>query len=780
MKRFFGVIALACAVAMSSCNSKFDDGDLWNNINGLEERVSKLEEQCKAMNTNIASLHTIVGALQNQKTVTKVEQTADGCTIHFSDGTSATIRNGKDSDSAPVVSIRHDADGNYYWTLNGDYILVDGQKVKAQGTDGKDGQDGTDGKDGQNGTNGKDGVTPQLKIDSGYWYITYDNGATWTRLGKATGENGKDGADGKDGLNGQDGKDGTNGKDGRDGDGIKVTQDDSNVYFELNDGTKITIPKSNDITSIVDKVKSITFVPQYTDGKVEVLRENEEADGSAELDFLISPKEVVTELAAVWEQAVTVKAVYTKARSTKAVKFVDMPVTAFTADAKTGVVTVKVSGENLGDDFYAGKKEANAMLFISDGNTSRTSDYVAIRGDRESIYIQFQDKNVKDVCVAMWDTDGDGELSNEEAAAVTSIGTAFKENTDIKYFNELQYFTGLTAIEEGAFAGCTNLIALTIPANVVNFTGKAFYYEDSRTKLKCPQLKSIRFAKGSKLTTLSDFSLIYCQSLTNFEIPASIESIASSAFTHSPLANVTFEDGSKLKTINSSAFYKCSNLTSINLPNSSNTISISAGAFSGCSNLTDVTISASVGTIGDSAFAECPNLKNVTFEKGSKLKIIAGGGTNTYDSDKSTGCFYNCTSLKSINIPASVQIIEHAAFYGCSSLETVTFEEYSKLLTIGGQDKQGYYIAAFAECPNLTLFDASNCKQVRTIHGFAFQGSKNLTFKIGTEIPPQYRYDSFYTYGGTNIKILVPSTAVEDYISSWSSLSKYISGYDIQ
>ena len=133
MKRIFGVIALACAVAMSSCNSKFDDGDLWNNINGLEERVSKLEEQCKAMNTNIASLQTIVKALQNQKTVTKVEQTADGCTIHFSDGTSAVIRNGKDSGSAPVVSIRQDADGNYYWTLNGDYILVDGQKVKAQG-----------------------------------------------------------------------------------------------------------------------------------------------------------------------------------------------------------------------------------------------------------------------------------------------------------------------------------------------------------------------------------------------------------------------------------------------------------------------------------------------------------------------------------------------------------------------------------------------------------------------------------------------------------------------
>lgn len=631
MKRIFGVIALACAVAMSSCSSKFDDGDLWNNINGLEERVSKLEEQCKAMNTNIASLQTIVKALQNQKTVTKVEQTAEGCTIHFSDGTSAVIRNGKDSGSAPVVSIRQDTDGNYYWTLNGDYILVDGQKVKAQGTDGKDGQNGTDGKDGQDGTNGKDGadgtngkdgVTPQLKIDSGYWYITYDNGATWTRLGKATGENGKDGADGKDGLNGQDGKDGTNGKDGRDGDGIKVSQDDSNVYFELNDGTKITIPKSNDITSIVDKVKSITFVPQYTDGKVEVLRENEEADGSAELDFLISPKEVVTELAAVWEQAVTIKAVYTKARSTKAVKFVDMPVTAFTADSKTGVVTVKVSGENLGDDFYAGKKEANAMLFISDGKTSRTSDYVAIRGDRESIYIQFQDKNVKDVCVAMWDTNGDGELSNEEAAAVTSIGTAFKENTDIKYFNELQYFTGLTTIEEYAFADCTNLIALTIPANVCTMRG-AFY--------KCTQLKAIKFAKGSKLTGIW-ISGTNCPALTTIEIPANVESISFSE--NAVITTITFEEGSKLKSISDKAFYKCSKLRDISIPDSVETIGNMAFCY--CSSMGSVTIGKSVTLINDSAFYDCSSLKSVY----CKAAIPPQLGSNVFLSGPDTRTFY--------------------------------------------------------------------------------------------------------------------------------------------
>jgi hypothetical protein len=60
---------------------------------------------------------------------------------------------------------------------------------KATGEDGKDGANGTngtDGKDGADGSNGQDGITPQLKIENGYWYVSYDNGTTWKQLAKAT------------------------------------------------------------------------------------------------------------------------------------------------------------------------------------------------------------------------------------------------------------------------------------------------------------------------------------------------------------------------------------------------------------------------------------------------------------------------------------------------------------------------------------------------------------------------------------------------------------------
>ena len=109
--------------------------------------------------------------------------------------------------------MKKDTDGIYYWTLDGEFIVVDGQKIKAQGTDGN------------NGADGSDGVTPKLEIQEGYWWISYDNGTNWTQLGKATGE------------------------DGKDADSIKITQDENNVYFELADGTVITMPQNNDTTT---------------------------------------------------------------------------------------------------------------------------------------------------------------------------------------------------------------------------------------------------------------------------------------------------------------------------------------------------------------------------------------------------------------------------------------------------------------------------------------------------------------------------------------------------
>ena len=226
MKKLLSLVF--CGLLLFGCSDKYDDSALRNDLNDLENRVAKLEELCKQMNTNISSLQKIVVALQDNLSISKVEQISDGYIIHFSDGSTATIKNGKNSEDAPPICVKKDTDGIYYWTLDGEWLTDEkGNKVKAQGTDGKDGVDGED------GTNGKDGITPQLKIENGRWMLSMDNGKTWTDIGQATG------ADGTDGEDGVDGKDGTN--------GIfkSVTEDNDNVYFTLEDDSVITIPKSD-------------------------------------------------------------------------------------------------------------------------------------------------------------------------------------------------------------------------------------------------------------------------------------------------------------------------------------------------------------------------------------------------------------------------------------------------------------------------------------------------------------------------------------------------------
>lgn len=259
---------LMCGLLLLGCSDKYDDSALRNDLNDLENRLTILEERCKQMNTNISSLQTIVTALQNNDYITSVTPITNdgkivGYTITFAKNNSITIYNGTDGKDgedgvdgedgingkdgvAPTIGVKKDTDGIYYWTLNGDWLTDEkGNKVKAQGTDGKDGVDGEDGNDGANGedgvdgTNGKDGITPQLKIENGRWMLSMDNGKTWTDIGQATG------ADGTDGEDGVDGKDGTN--------GIfkSVREDDDNVYFTLEDDSVITIPKSDNSTFVI-------------------------------------------------------------------------------------------------------------------------------------------------------------------------------------------------------------------------------------------------------------------------------------------------------------------------------------------------------------------------------------------------------------------------------------------------------------------------------------------------------------------------------------------------
>lgn len=139
-------------------------GDLKDRVDVLEQKVSALESK---VNQNVNSINALVDAAKKAVTITKVETLTDGYKIYFSDGTISTISNGVNGTDgkdgvdgkdavAPVIGIKEE-DGIYYWTIDGEFVLNNGQKVPVTG---------------------KDGLTPQFKIQDGKWYVSFD-GNTW-------------------------------------------------------------------------------------------------------------------------------------------------------------------------------------------------------------------------------------------------------------------------------------------------------------------------------------------------------------------------------------------------------------------------------------------------------------------------------------------------------------------------------------------------------------------------------------------------------------------------
>lgn len=61
---------LMCGLLLFGCSDEYDDSALRNDLNGLENRVAKLDELCKQRNTNISSLQTLVIALQSNDYIT--------------------------------------------------------------------------------------------------------------------------------------------------------------------------------------------------------------------------------------------------------------------------------------------------------------------------------------------------------------------------------------------------------------------------------------------------------------------------------------------------------------------------------------------------------------------------------------------------------------------------------------------------------------------------------------------------------------------------------------
>ena len=354
-----GILLIFTMLATLIGCGQYDDSELKSDINDLKSRMAALEKQCKNMNENLTSLQAIVDAIQKQDGIVSVTDLPDGqgYSVKFVSGKVIYLYNGKNGTDGvtPKISVRKDSDGIYYWTVDGDWLIVDGKKVRAVGLDGKDGQSGND---------GKDAVTPQLKIVDGFWYISYDNGKYWTKLGKATGENGKDGQDGKD----------------SNGFFKSVTVKDGYAIFVMNDSeqTTLRIPIAG-----VSAVSSIKYVPESLDGVVKVRYskiDGKNVPGYIVIMFEVMPQGAVDYIVKNWKEVLTAKAIYASSTKAGIGDFVTMNIRDVVG-GEDNIVVVTIDAKSLDDLFFSTDIPVAANLRLSvkmNGSESISSDYLPL------------------------------------------------------------------------------------------------------------------------------------------------------------------------------------------------------------------------------------------------------------------------------------------------------------------------------------------------------------------------------------------------------------------
>lgn len=141
----------------------------------IEETQAKIEEVKRLIdntNTTLASVQQIVASLSGDNLISSVDPVMEsgrqtGYSISFLNGKNYNVILGLDGldGYAPSFSVKEDSDGHYYWILDGQWLLSpSGDRLRADGLE------------------PSDVVVPQMRVENGYWEISTNGGASWTRL----------------------------------------------------------------------------------------------------------------------------------------------------------------------------------------------------------------------------------------------------------------------------------------------------------------------------------------------------------------------------------------------------------------------------------------------------------------------------------------------------------------------------------------------------------------------------------------------------------------------
>ncbi len=702
MKRFFLLATFVCAALFTSCEG-YDDSELVNRLNDFETRLKQLEETCKQLNTNISSLQTIVNAIQKNDQITAVTPISKdgvevGYTISFTSGKTITIYHGADGEDGtngtngsngqngadghtPVIGVKMDADGIYYWTIDGEWLTDEnGNKIQASPSEADNGADGED------GTDGKDGVTPQLKIENEYWYVSYDNGQTWIKLGKATGEQGPQGPQGSTGAQG-------------DSFFQDIIQDDDCVYFILADGTVLTVEKKKELALYFD-TSSLTEIAANSEVQVDytvvssanvvdvevvatadlraevvaddntkksghiLIRTGSSYDAASKVIVFVSDGDKVImksiSLQVVPDSEAAQLYVYNGA--TKSVSASGGTVTlSFLTNVDCEAVIPSEASSWISVDQVRALEHKTIKLNVAQNTSDRRSATVKVQSLDGKLSVEYTISQAGTASSSNPEVDNDGEITGTPAAneifytskngkVVTPnnpevFGAVIVSNTYANGVGVIVFDRAVSSVGNMAFNGLDNLTNIVLPDGVTSIGEYAFYSCDGLTNISIP----------NSVTSIGQNAFFGCRSLTSITIPNSVTSIGQSAFNGcSRLTNVSI--GNSVTSISYRTFFGCSNLTEITIPNS---VTITgSGAFECCTSLVSVNIGMGVKTIGDATFGRCSSLTSIN---------IPDNVTSINQS-----AFQECSSLESVVIGAGVTKIYDGAFRYCYALKSVT------------------------------------------------------------------------------------------------------------
>jgi hypothetical protein len=276
-------------------------------------------------------------------------------------------------------------------------------------------------------------------------------------------------------------------------------------------------------------------------------------------------------------------------------------------------------------------------------------------------------------------------------------------------------------IGASAFRGCQNLATISIPNSVESIGAHAFY--------NCKGLATVSISQ--RIKSIGDYAFYNCSTLSAIALPEKLETIGEGAFFNcTALTDATIPAG--VRSIGISAFKGCDKIANLSVPfvggnaengfigyifgatsaennvhfvpaslatvSVTNCTAIAANAFKGCGTITNIALPANLTSVGASAFSGCTAIEKLFIEDLAGWCAVdfasadanpLSQGADLYIGGKTTSAitipetvftikpfaFYNCMSVKFLNVKNGAKEIGASAFEGCEKLQSVNIAD---------------------------------------------------------------------------------------------------------